>query len=52
MLGDRRLNADLVRVIMSSDPNKCGAIEPEIAANGLRHAGYMGYGRGDRERRI
>ena len=30
MLGDRRLNADLVRVIMSSDPNKCGAIEPEI----------------------
>ena len=30
MLGDRRLNADLVRVIMSGDPNKCGAIEPEI----------------------
>jgi hypothetical protein len=30
VLGDHRLNADLVRVIMSSDPNKCGAIEPEI----------------------
>ena len=30
VLGDHRLNADLVRVIMSGDPNKCGAIEPEI----------------------
>jgi hypothetical protein len=30
VLGDHRLNADLVRVIMSVDPNKCGAIEPEI----------------------
>ena len=29
-LGDHRLNADLVRVTMSGDPNKCGAIEPEI----------------------
>jgi hypothetical protein len=29
VLGDHRLNADLVRVIMSGDPNKCGAIEPE-----------------------
>jgi lipopolysaccharide assembly outer membrane protein LptD (OstA) len=30
VLGDHRLNADRVRVIMSGDPNKCGAIEPEI----------------------
>ncbi len=30
VLGDHRLNADLVRVIISDDPNKCGAIEPEI----------------------
>jgi LptA/(LptD N-terminal domain) LPS transport protein len=30
VLGDHRLTADLVRVIMSGDPNKCGAIEPEI----------------------
>jgi hypothetical protein len=30
VLGDHRLNADLVRVTMSDDPHKCGAIEPEI----------------------
>jgi hypothetical protein len=30
VLGDHHLNADLVRVILSGDPNKCGAIEPEI----------------------
>ena len=28
VLGDRRLKADLVRLIMAGDPNKCGALEP------------------------
>jgi beta-lactamase regulating signal transducer with metallopeptidase domain len=31
VLGDRRLNADLVRFIMAGDPKKCGAVEPRDA---------------------